>query len=255
MRVRIDLSYDGTNYLGWQRQPDSDSTIQSQLEAAFSKVFGQAITVTGSGRTDRGVHAHHQVAHFDIPKPLTTGNWVRSLQSGLPDDITIQNAYAAPEDFHARYSVEKKTYIYRIWNAQRPNALESRYSWWLYNPFSVEQLNSYANLILGEHDFKSFQTAGTPVSSTLRTIFEAQWTRSGDVLEFRVTGNGFLKQMVRNLVGTMGQLAQREAPTKELKSILGALDRQKALLTAPPHGLFLEKVFYPQELDNQCRQL
>lgn len=253
--IRLDISYDGTDYFGWQVQVDSQDSVQSRLQNALSEIYGEPITVHGSGRTDRGVHAICQTTHFYAPRQIQTIDLAKAIQSSLPKDITIIRAFEAPEEFHARYSAIEKTYRYQILNADRPSALETRFCWWMQRPLNLNYLNEAAQLLIGTKDFKSFQTAGTTITQTIRTITQAEWSKSGDKVSFEITGNGFLKQMVRNIVGTLIQMHNQERPIELLTQIIEAKDRTKALTTAPPHGLFLVKVIYPTSLDNECRQI
>jgi tRNA pseudouridine38-40 synthase len=260
MKIKILISYDGTDFCGWQKQKPhrhapSKPSLQQTLEETFSKLLNQKIEIMGSGRTDAGVHALGQVAHFDcegsLPKDLC---W--AIQSFLPPSISVRKAWQAPEDFHATLSAEQKTYRYWIWNRPTRSALLSRYSCWVRQPLPIEKLNALCEPLIGEKDFKSFQSAGTPVAHTVRTIYKAQWsTLKSGILQFEVTGSGFLKQMVRNIVGTQVDLAKSNQPIEIIDEIIKAQDRKRAGTTAQPQGLFLCRVKYPQILDNKCRQL
>lgn len=268
MRIRLLISYDGTDYAGWQRQslrsPDPRPTLQATLEEALGKIFNHEIKVQASGRTDAGVHADEQTVHFDVPvKPngLPTKDpqemkIVRSLNGLTPPTLAVKKAWLAPGDFHALHSAEKKTYRYMIHNSPVPNPMRARYSQWITKPLDLNKLNGLAECLIGQHDFKSFQTSGTEVKSTVRQITEAHWRLvAPDLVEFRITGTGFLKQMVRNIVGTLLYLHQNSDDPLSMKKILESRDRQAAKTTAPPEGLFLEKVYYPAGLDNECREL
>jgi tRNA pseudouridine38-40 synthase len=268
MKLRLQIAYDGTGYAGWQKQgaesADPRPTLQATLEDALSQVFSSPVRVQASGRTDAGVHAEAQTLHFVVPedeqgnlkKDPFKMNLLRSLNALTPDSLTINRAWIAPEAFHANRSAVKKTYRYMIHNSPTPNALRTRYSLWVMRPLDVAKLNGYAEVLLGEHDFKSFQTGGTDIKTTVRRLYECRWTqKSADLLEFRVTGSGFLKQMIRNIVGTCLYLHQTGADPTEMKRILMACDRQSAKATARPEGLFLESVEYPPDLDNECREL
>jgi tRNA pseudouridine38-40 synthase len=259
-RVKLIISYDGTDYCGWQKQKShafaSDlPTIQETAEKALEKIFRHPISLSASGRTDAGVHAAAQVIHFDtdrrLPKDLC---W--ALRSHLPDTIVAKAAFIAPDDFHSTISAEKKTYRYWVWNNPRPTALMARYSWWIRQELDVDFLNECAKHLISKQDFASFRSVGTEVKHTIRHIYKAQWRRKkSGLLQFEVTGNGFMKQMVRNLVGTQVDLALRGEPSERMLSILQAKDRTKAGPAAPPQGLFLAQVYYPKELDNRCRQI
>ncbi len=312
-RVRLHMSYDGTEFHGWQKQVGADGnqthvTVQGTIEAAVKQIFGEQLSVVGSSRTDAGVHAQMQVAHFDCKRDPTTFKDLRfSLQGLTPDSLVIKEAFLAPENFHAIATAVDKTYRYSILNRKVPSALRHRTTWWLREPLDIDFLNEATRFIIGTHDFKSFQTSGTYVETTVRKITNAFWRRvscgnteaphvetphienpqlgsasdpslisnqlaadrtrsqlvaypklpplDADILLFEIQGEGFLKQMVRNLVGTIVDLQLHGRRPRDMKTILEALDRRKAGNTAPAHGLFLNEVRYPPELDNRCRPL
>jgi tRNA pseudouridine38-40 synthase len=256
-KIKLHLSYDGTDFQGWQRQPGAP-TIQGTLEGVLSQIFSESIKVVGSGRTDAGTHAVGQIAHFTPSKPFAQEKrLVRALNSLLPDSIVVKNAWKAPDDFHSLFSARCKTYIYRIWNDPIRSALWRNRALWVPQPLDLELLNQYARGILGEKDFKSFQSAGTPVKTTVRRITRCEWKpfKIGPLLEFRITGNGFLKQMVRNLVGTQLYLERHRCELSRLYDIFEARDRQAAKATAASHALYLYRVEYPPALDNKCLKL
>lgn len=287
-RVRLHLSYDGGEFFGWQRQTDADGnqtlvTGQGTIEAAVAKIFGEKLSVVGSSRTDAGVHAQMQVAHFDCQRDPTTFRDLRySLQSLTPESLVIKDVFLAPEDFHSIATAVDKTYRYTILNRRVPSALRYKTSWWLREPLDLDLLNEASQFLIGTHDFKSFQTSGTYVETTTRTITKAFWRRIApsdypfqtsnhlvaenefsefgnqmvaDTFVFEIQGEGFLKQMVRNIVGTLVDLQMDHRRPRDMKTILEALDRRKAGNTAPPQGLFLTEVRYPPELDKRCRRL
>lgn len=255
-RVRLLIKYDGTDFEGWQRQPEGKATIQAELEKALSFVMNEKITVIGSGRTDAGVHAEAQNAHFKCTNNPEDRNLAMAVNSRLPDSIAIQKAWIAPDDFHAQMSATSKTYLYRIYNSPIRDPLTYRYHTWFKKPLDLQKLNAYSEILIGEKDFKSFQSSGTEVRTTVREITEARWTQiSEKELEFRISGTGFLKQMVRNIVGTLIHLENKGQSPEELESILQAKDRQKAWGTAPAQGLILHEVCYPSDLDNRCREI
>lgn len=255
MRYRMVLSYDGGCFNGWQKQPEGPPTVQGTLEKILKQILGKPTRIVGSGRTDTGVHALMQVAHFDSDKELSS-SFARSLNALAPDGLVIKSVEQAPEDFHALASVESKTYIYRIWNAPVPAVARRHWSLHVSKPLDVEKLNDLSRLLVGEVDFKSFQTKGTPVATTVRKVTHAEWRHvSRHLIEFRITGEGFLKQMVRNIVGTLLYLERKGLSQSDLQDILEASDRQAAKATAPPHGLFLYRVKYPAALDNRCRKI
>ncbi|MGE3758508.1 MAG: tRNA pseudouridine(38-40) synthase TruA, partial [Pseudobdellovibrionaceae bacterium] len=175
-RVRLLVSYDGTDFCGWQRQSGQIPSIQEALESALSKVYNCPISVSGAGRTDAGVHALGQVAHFDAPKHMPIDlPW--ALRAHLPPSVTIKEAWMAPPEFHATLSASHKNYRYLIYNSPRPNPLLARYSFWVRDPLDIKNLNEIASHVLGTHDFKSFQSSGTQVKTTTRAIYRAEWKR------------------------------------------------------------------------------
>lgn len=260
-KIRLLVSYDGTDYCGWQRQKphkhaSPKPSIQETLEKALSQIFNEPISLSGSGRTDSGVHALGQVCHFETSRTTFPKDLCWALKSFLPSSVAVKDACIAPEDFHATLSATHKTYKYWVWNSERPSALLARYSNWIRSPLDLDYLNQQAALLIGEKDFKSFQSVGTEVQHTVRQIYSAEWKqRKGSLIEFRITGSGFLKQMVRNIVGTQLDLMQKRRPIEQIEQILEYKDRQKAGPAAPPQGLFLSRVYYPQDLDKRCRQI
>jgi tRNA pseudouridine38-40 synthase len=256
MRIRLLLSYNGSEFQGWQKQPGR-TTVQGILENVLTQIYSEPVRVIGSGRTDAGTHAVGQVAHYDAPKKLARQDkLVRSLNALLPPSAVVKSAWEAPEDFHALASARRKTYVYRIWNHPIRSALWHERALHIPHPLDIKRLNSFAVEIRGRKDFKSFQNEGTPVKSTTRLIETCVWTRcSPHLAEFRIRGNGFLKQMVRNLVGTMLHLERHGEGAARFREILAARDRQAAKATAAAYGLYLYSVEYPRALDNKCLKL
>lgn len=248
-KVRIDISYDGTHFSGWQRQAGEERTVQASLEKALQKLFKEDIKTFGSGRTDAGVHANQQVVHFRTDKDLEKFNIQRALNGFLPKDISVNRVFIAPEEFEALFSANHKDYVYKIWYGPHRNSMFHRYQTHVWKEPNIEVLNQCAKILIGEHDFKSFQSAGTIVNSTVRQITKSEWIDLGNQhYEYHVSGNGFLKQMVRNIVGTQLELQHLDFAKEKMKEILEATDRKKAGKTAPPNGLVLNKVYYPDSL-------
>mgnify|MGYP001470841983 CR=1 FL=1 len=255
-RVRLDIAYDGTHYMGWQRLGQGRSTIQGTLEAIIGKLLNHEIYLMGSGRTDSGVHARRQVAHFDTTQNLQRYQLVNAINALTPPDIKIKAAYLCPGDFHALAQVKRKIYKYYILNRPVSSAFNYRYTWWIRKPLDIEYLNLLSQILVGRHDFASFRTQGSPVKSTVRQVYSATWKyKRPDLLVFTVCGNGFLKQMIRNIVGTLVDFHLRGKDTDALLQVLKAQDRRQAGPTAPPQGLFLHNVIYPSHLDIKCRKL
>ncbi len=259
-RIRFSVAYKGTAFSGWQKQPHTDKTVQQTLEQGLEKIFQEKISLFASGRTDAGVHARAQVCHFDTEKTLEwlqKRDWAWALKGLVPPSIVIRKFQLAPEEFHATRSVSLKTYRYYILNRAEKSPFLADTSWWVRDPLSLELLNRLSQEMVGEHDFRSFQSVGTPIVNTVRSIYSAAWQKKGNLLRFTVSGDGFLKQMVRNMVGTIVGLQPlpEEKALTALKLIMSARDRQRAGAPAPPMGLFLWKAEYPQFLDKQCRPL
>ncbi len=258
-KIKLLISYDGTDFEGWQRQAAGQLTIQQSVETALSTMLNERILIIGSGRTDSGVHAEGQVAHFATDKEIDGRSFYSGVNSLLPHSIAVLKAWKAPSDFHAQQSAVSKTYRYLIYNSPIPNPLRRRWTTWLRRKLSVEKLNEICKPLAGQHDFKAFRTSGTDVKTTVRKITELQWIeRENKEIEFRVSGTGFLKQMIRNIVGTALDLHQLEsgaAGATEMSRILASLDRREAKASAPPTGLYLHKVDYPRELDNKCLEI
>lgn len=259
-KIKFLISYDGTDYCGWQKQKDhafgpDKPSLQGTVEAALSKLFAENISINASGRTDAGVHAIAQIGDFTTSRPLPKDiPW--ALKSLLPSSIVVKKTWLAPMEFHSTLSAVKKTYRYWIWNSQRPTALLARYSHWVRKPLDIDYLNTQAQFLCKEQDFKAFQCVGTPVQSTVREIYQAVWSRpKPNLVQFEVTGNGFLKQMVRNIVGTQLDLYLKGQAIEKIEDILISKDRSQGGATAPPQGLFLRRVYYPSELNKQCHQV
>lgn len=252
MIIRLDIAYDGTNYYGWQRQPNTEATVQFQLENALKQLFRTQIGCVGSGRTDAGTSAYQQVVHFKLPEDAALDNYkiCSALNSMLPGDISVNSAFLAPDDFHALMSSEKKYYVYRIYTNKFKNALLERFHLHYYKSFDLAHINKLSESLVGEHDFKSFQSAGTPVATTVREIYYSFWKQTEEnVYEYHIQGSGFLKQMVRNIVGTLLELESKGKTPKDLMEILEKKSRPAAGATVSAKALALKKVFYPDTFE------
>lgn len=257
-KVKLTLSYDGSEFFGWQKQKKTPQTVQQTLEQGLSKLLDEPIQVVGAGRTDAGVHAFNQVAHFWTQKDPRKFIWPICINGPFftPESLVVKKAELVPFNFHATGSSLYKTYHYYILNRRLPSAFRRHYMTSIYQPLDENYLNQVGQYIQGTHDFKSFQTSGTTVPHTIRTLHRAYWRRvKEDVLRFEITGDGFLRQMVRNLVGTQIYMAQNQWEPEKILQILKAKDRQKAKGTAPPQGLYLYSVKYPSELDKKCSKI
>jgi tRNA pseudouridine38-40 synthase len=243
VRVRITLEYDGTDYSGWQLQPNHDS-IQARLETALQRIFGQPIRVQGSGRTDAGVHALGQVAAFAIPRAVDLTQLHRALNALTPPDIVIRHLAEMREDFDPRREARSRVYEYRILNRAHRSAFENRYAWFIESHLDLERLSRAASEFLGEHDFAAFRTLGSQEKSTLRRVCTSHWRRAGDLLVYRVEATAFLRHMVRTMVAAMVEISRNRDAAIGIKELIASRDRSLAAGAAPPHGLFLVEVKY-----------
>lgn len=244
MRYVIKFSYDGTNYKGYQRQPGLN-TIQEELEKAIKVINnGKYQDITSTGRTDKGVHAKEQYAHFNIDVNITPHKLKRALNSNLPDDIHIIEAYEVPEEFHVRYDVKEKEYRYYI-NTGEYNPIERNHVFQYNYKLDIENMKKGIKYLIGEHDFRAFVTENKDKKNCIRTITKAEIItdikdRQKYIIIFR--GNGFLRYQVRNMVGILIKVGQNKISPSEVKTILESKDRSKKGVTAPSVGLYLEKV-------------
>ncbi|WP_067842389.1 tRNA pseudouridine(38-40) synthase TruA [Amphibacillus sediminis] len=245
MRLLATVSYDGTRYAGYQVQPEQ-MTIQSTIEKALAQIHkGDVIKIVASGRTDAGVHAIGQTFHFDSNLTIPIPKWKAALNALLPNDILIKDVVQVADDFHARYDVNQKRYRYKIWNDQDANPFQRYYCHHVDQPLDLEAINRACQFVKGEHDFTSFCAANSNTKgSKVRKVFDAACERDGHYVIFTFTGNGFLYNMVRILVGTLIEVGLGQMPPEQLKRILASHDRTKAGKTAPAQGLYLDKVIY-----------
>ncbi|WP_173917932.1 tRNA pseudouridine(38-40) synthase TruA [Halobacillus sp. Marseille-Q1614] len=244
-RLKCRVEYDGTNYAGYQVQPNGN-TVQAEIEKALASMHkGEKVKITASGRTDSGVHARGQVIHFDTPLQIPESNWKRALNSMIPADIHIAEVEEAAPDFHARYDTTGKEYRYFVWNYREPDLFRRHFSHHEKRPLDIEAIDRACSLIEGEHDFTTFCSSRTDVKgSKVRTIHEATVEVHGSELVFIFKGSGFLYNMVRILVGTLLEVGRGERQPEEMLEMIEARNREAAGKTAPPHGLFLWKVDY-----------
>ena len=244
--IKLLLAYDGTDFVGWQRQAAGVS-VQGLLEDALHPILGGPVAVHGAGRTDAGVHALGQVASFTLTTSIDATALARALNATLPPDVRILNAAEVADDFHARFSARGKVYEYRIVNAPIVLPLLRRYAWHVIPALDLVAIEKASIALRGTHDFAAFQGAGTEVHSTERTIHRLEWRPGAtpdDPLVMEVEGNGFLRYMVRNIAGTLVAIGLRRWPAAQIDAILASRDRAVAGPTAPPQGLFLTRVLY-----------
>lgn len=244
---KLTIQYDGTAYHGWQRQPTSQ-TIQSEIEKRLAMITRQRVIIAGSGRTDAGVHALGQVASFCVNSGLDSDDYFRALNGLLPKDICITECKEVPHGFHARFDAIGKTYRYCIVNRILRDPFKRKYIWQFQKNLDLDAMKEAAGYFVGEYDFKSFENAGSPKLHTVRHITSAAFEELDDgMLHFEVTANGFLQHMVRNIVGTLVDVGMGRTTPEMIKEIILSKDRKKAGPTAPPFGLFLLEVYYPEE--------
>ena len=244
---KLTIEYDGTRYHGWQRQK-GDRTLQGEIERALETMTGQTITLNGSGRTDAGVHAYGQTAHFTCETRLSPDVFQKGLNSLLDADIVIRDCREMDPGFHARFDVRGKTYHYRIRNRPLPSALERLYVWHVRRPLNPAAMAEAAGCLAGEHDFKAFEGAGSPRTHTRRRIIQSKIVSDPEgLVTYQVCADGFLRYMVRNIVGTLVDVGAGKTTVSEFRKILASGDRGRAGATAPPHGLYLMHVDYEEK--------
>ena len=242
--IKLLIEYDGTNYQGWQVQPKG-STIQGMLEEKLGLLTGESIQLFGSGRTDSGVHALAQVAHFKTQSQMDIHTMQRALNSLLPPDIVIQKIEEVEESFHARRYSKSKVYEYRILNRNLRSAFHRGYVWHIPQKLNLTEMKKASKHLIGEHDFSSFRSVGTPTRTAVRRVIRAEWKRGREgFIRFEIEANGFLKQMVRAIIGTLVEVGKGRINAVEFQRILESKDRRKAGPTAPAQGLFLKEVKY-----------
>jgi tRNA pseudouridine38-40 synthase len=242
--IKLTVEYDGTAYCGWQRQRNGLS-IQQLLEESINRITGEESRVIGSGRTDAGVHAIGQIAHFHTASPLGERNFLMGINSLLPADIAVREVREVDLSFHARFDVKSKVYIYRICNRPVRPALERLHAWFVWVPLDLERIEGALDLFRGTHDFSSFCSTHTDSPDHVRTILDIGLMKDAkDMIHISLEADGFLRYMVRNIVGALVDIGRGRCSREDVDRILAAKDRRKAGLTAPPQGLFLKEVRY-----------
>ncbi len=242
-RVKLIVAYDGTNYHGWQVQPNG-VTIEGMLNHSLTELTGESVVVTGASRTDAGVHSLGNVAVFDTNTKIPAEKISFALNQRLPEDIVVQGSCEVPIDFHPRRCASRKTYVYKILNRTFPMPIYRHDTYFTYRKMDIENMQKAAQYVVGEHDFKSFCSVHAQVDSTVRTIENITITKEQDLIQIYVTGNGFLYHMVRILAGTLMQVGMGEKQPKDMRKILAACDRTAAGPTAPAHGLTMVGISY-----------
>lgn len=246
MRIAIGIAYDGSPFDGWQSQP-SGRTVQDHLERALAGVAAHPVRTIAAGRTDAGVHALGQVAHFDTTAERPLQAWVRGTNSALPEAVAVQWAQAVSEDFHARYSATARTYRYVLYcHPVRPAVLARRVGWF-HLPLALEPMRAAGRLLLGEHDFSAFRSAECQAKTPVRSLRQLAISQRGPYFVFELTADAFLHHMVRNMIGCLVHVGKGAAPPEWLGEVLAARERRRAAPTFPPDGLYLAEVrFGPQ---------
>ena len=242
-RIKLTIAYDGTNYCGWQVQPNG-ITVEEVLNKALKKLTGEDIQVIGASRTDSGVHALGNVAVFDTHTTIPPERISYALNQRLPEDIVIVKSEEVAEDFHPRYCDCSKTYEYHILNTRIPIPTKRLTNYFVSYDLDVEKMRKAAGYLIGEHDFVSFCNVRTDVEDTVRTVTELEILKDGEEITIRISGNGFLYNMVRIIVGTLIRVGRGFYEPEKVKEILEAKDRKAAGVTAPPHGLILAEIRY-----------
>ena len=241
--LRLDICYDGSRYRGWQRLPGKDDTIQGKIETCLSRILGEPIEISGSGRTDAGVHALGQVANFHCESAMRPEEILENLRRYLPEDIGIYSCRDVSPRFHARLNAKEKTYRYRIWNSEKPCVFERRFVTVMPEKLDIPAMEAAAKELCGEHDFSAFCGNAKMKKSTVRYIRSIAITRHGEELWLEFTGNGFLHNMVRILVGTLVEVGRGERKAESIPELFGG-KRAEAGFLAPAQGLCLMEVYY-----------
>lgn len=241
---RFFIQYDGTRYNGWQRQGNTDSTIQGKLEHVLSEMVGHGVEIHGASRTDAGVHARGQVAHCKLNTALTPREIRDYCNRYLPADIAVTSCDVADDRFHARLNARRKQYCYRLWIGETPNVFSRKYLCAWSASLDLDAMRAAASFLLGKHDFRAFSSLKRFKKSTTRTIHSIDIYRLGDEVRITFVGDGFLYNMVRILTGTLVEVGAGQRRPTDMVGILASLDRTQAGQTMPPHGLALDKIFY-----------
>ncbi|SJZ93790.1 tRNA pseudouridine38-40 synthase [Garciella nitratireducens DSM 15102] len=241
--IQILLEYDGSNYHGWQRQNNA-LTIQEKLEEAIQQINHEEVTIIGSSRTDSGVHARGQSANFYTQSKIPIDKIPYAMNSKLPKDIRVYKAIERPLEFHSRYHAVGKKYSYHIQNTIFPSALEYNRTWHIAQKLNIQNMKKANKFFIGTHDFAAFQASGSSVKTSIRTITFSKLIHKDEKVILEIEGNGFLYNMVRIIIGTLVEVGIGKISFEEIPDIINSKDRNRAGMTAPPYGLYLEKVFY-----------
>ncbi|MBN1958071.1 MAG: tRNA pseudouridine(38-40) synthase TruA [Desulfuromonadales bacterium] len=242
-RIKLTVAYDGSDYVGWQYQPNGIS-VQQRLEQAIERLTGQIHAVYSSGRTDAGVHARGMVCHVTTEKTLPVSAWCEGVNRFLPETIAVRRAERVDESFHARFSARGKVYRYTILRDAIRSPLDRLTSWQVKFPLDVVRMKSAGEHFVGQHDFASFRTSGCAAETTVREVFSVTFSENSSLLCIDICGSGFLKNMVRMMVGTLVEIGRGKRPGNDIRQLLSAPGSAAPALTAPAHGLCLMEVLY-----------
>jgi len=242
--IKLSIQYDGTRYDGWQKQGNTDKTIQGKIEAVLSQILNESIEINGSGRTDSGVHAYNQVANFYTKNSIVLEELIKKANINLPNDIVIMSAEIVDESFHSRHDAKSKKYLYRIWNSEFNNPFLDRYCIHITEKLDINAMKIASEYLIGEHDFSSFTTLKSKKKSKVRTIYSIDFNVNNELIEIIFSGNGFLYNMVRVICGTLLDVGLGKISSDFINEILSKKDRGFAGYTAPAKALFLYEVEY-----------
>lgn len=251
-RIALIIQYDGTDFSGWQIQ-EKDTTVQSCLEDALRVLTRENIRVTASGRTDSGVHALGQVVHFDTSSGVSLDKFCIGLNGILPKNISVQNAFHVDEEFHSRFSAVEREYVYRVYNSPVRSSFMMYRAMWVNFPLNITYINDSLALLVGEKDFASFCKKKSAEEGTIRRIISASAVERDKFIDFRIVGNAFLHNMIRIIVGTVIENSKNGREVSVMSDILDARDRDAGGITAPPYGLYLNKITYNPPLESYPR--
>jgi len=245
MRIALGLEYDGHHFCGWQTQPEGCG-VQNRLEQSLSDMAGHKVGVVAAGRTDTGVHALCQVVHFDTTTERPLSAWVRGINANLPPNIRVLWAQVVPDDFHARFSARRRDYQFVLYNAAVAPAVMASKASWFHLPLDVEKMAEGAKYLIGEHDFSAFRASECQAKSPIRTLYQSEVEKYGDVIVFNFSGNAFLHHQVRNMVGALVYVGKGSFEPEYIKSLLNARDRTQSPPTFSADGLYLTGVGYEE---------
>jgi tRNA pseudouridine38-40 synthase len=247
VRIALGVEYDGAGFKGWQVQRHAVRTVQAELEGALSKVAAHPVRVVCAGRTDTGVHAAGQVVHFDSDAERSARNWVLGTNVNLPPDVAVTFAQPVAEQFHARFAAQSRRYRYLILNRGSRSSLLGGRATWVHAPLDAARMHAAGQVLIGEHDFSSYRAIGCQAKSPVRTLHDLAVERVGDMIVLSVHANAFLHHMIRNIAGVLIAIGRGEQSEDWAAEVLALRDRTRGGVTAPPDGLYFERVWYPPE--------